>query len=295
MSEVQSELAHPGSEVRNTGEGGDFLAKKYRSYVFTYNNYSGEGEAQLAHFFTQNHWKYRYGHETAPTTGTPHLQGVCRAPNQIAWRSLCKQFPNVHWEPCKNWCASWKNYCNKGDDIVTSIPESLFDLDQWSSETFRITGPDMLLQWQAELREVLRHPPNSRDIYWVYDRWGNTGKSAFVLYLVKKFPRVYEINAEKIGDFYIHAERDAIAYLIDLPRDWEDKECLYRPIENLKNNKWADNKCVGHDNKRTCRKWKKPHIVVFANWEPVYHKISADRWVIYEIVGGELIKKSHQE
>lgn len=294
MSEVtdpKSELAHPGSEVRNTGKGGDLLGKKYRSYVFTYNNYSAEGEAQLAHFFRQNHWKFRYGHETAPTTGTPHLQGVCRAPHQVSWRELCKRFPCAHWEPCTNWCASWKNYCSKGDDIVTSVPEQLFDPEEWEESTFRLTGPEMFWPWQTALRELLGRPPNSRDIHWIYDRVGDSGKSAFVLYCVKNFPNVYEISAEKVGDFYIHAEPDAKAYFIDLPRDWEDKSCIYRPIENLKNNKWADNKCVGHDNKRVCRKWKKPHLVVMANWEPEYSKLSADRWKVYEVVNRELVHR----
>lgn len=45
------------------------------NYCFTYNNYTEDGEENLK-LYLQEHCKYAiYGHETAPTTGTPHLQG----------------------------------------------------------------------------------------------------------------------------------------------------------------------------------------------------------------------------
>lgn len=46
-----------------------------KQYVFTYNNYTPEGEAALKAWLGKNTKYAVYGHEVAPTTGTPHLQG----------------------------------------------------------------------------------------------------------------------------------------------------------------------------------------------------------------------------
>jgi len=46
-----------------------------KTYVFTYNNYSMEGECQLREWLVENTSYSTFGREVAPTTGTPHLQG----------------------------------------------------------------------------------------------------------------------------------------------------------------------------------------------------------------------------
>lgn len=50
----------------------DMAARK--TYCFTYNNYTPEIETRLQQFLTENTEYSIYGRETAPTTGTPHLQ-----------------------------------------------------------------------------------------------------------------------------------------------------------------------------------------------------------------------------
>ena len=45
------------------------------NYCFTYNNYTEPGEAALKTWLAENCKYAVYGHEVAPSTGTPHLQG----------------------------------------------------------------------------------------------------------------------------------------------------------------------------------------------------------------------------
>jgi len=45
------------------------------NYCFTYNNYTPEGEIALKDWLIANTKYSVFGHEVAPTTGTPHLQG----------------------------------------------------------------------------------------------------------------------------------------------------------------------------------------------------------------------------
>lgn len=50
------------------------MAARY-NYTLVYNNYTAEGEEKLKAWLTEKCKYAVYGHEIAPTTGTPHLQG----------------------------------------------------------------------------------------------------------------------------------------------------------------------------------------------------------------------------
>lgn len=88
---------------------------RYRDYVFTYNNYTKEGEEKLKNL---SGVKYMiFGHEVCPTTGTPHLQGYIEFKNSRFFPAVKKMFP---------WWVDFRNgspeqaatYCNKeGDDV----------------------------------------------------------------------------------------------------------------------------------------------------------------------------------
>ena len=88
----------------------------YRFFVWTLNNYTPEDEIHLAKM--KNYEWLLYGHELAPTTGTPHLQGAiwCKKPYTLF--NLAKQFPKgiqlFRSGPAKD-LAYWLAYCTKED------------------------------------------------------------------------------------------------------------------------------------------------------------------------------------
>lgn len=65
-------------------------ATKATCYVFTYNNYSAEGEAALQIWMTEKTKYAIYGHEVGES-GTPHLQGYLSLKRNTATRTLQKQ------------------------------------------------------------------------------------------------------------------------------------------------------------------------------------------------------------
>lgn len=53
------------------------------------------------------------GYETAPETGTPHIQGYAQFVQRIRLATLVSKYPGVHWEQAKG--TPWQNfvYCSK--------------------------------------------------------------------------------------------------------------------------------------------------------------------------------------
>ncbi|KAK3253587.1 hypothetical protein CYMTET_37169 [Cymbomonas tetramitiformis] len=66
--------------------------KKSRNFVFTFNNYQTKAEEHVAIDALDCRYM-KYGKEVAPTTGTPHLQGMVCFKNAISLKSVRKKLP----------------------------------------------------------------------------------------------------------------------------------------------------------------------------------------------------------
>lgn len=89
--------------------------KKSRGWCFTYNNYTVDTVRDLR---TMECKYIIFGKETAPETGTPHLQGYVLFNNQTYFRSVKKMIgDHAHIEAAKG--NPWQNreYCSKTGDF----------------------------------------------------------------------------------------------------------------------------------------------------------------------------------
>lgn len=88
---------------------------KSRSWVFTLNNYTPENvEALKALECTY----IVFGFETAPSTGTPHLQGYIYFNNQVRMKTVRKAITGVPWVRIANGSAKHNRvYCTKSGDF----------------------------------------------------------------------------------------------------------------------------------------------------------------------------------
>lgn len=91
----------------------------YRSWCFTWNNYSEEDLKAIGE------WKVSrlvVGKEIAPTTGTPHLQGSVTFTNTWRLAGLKALGKGIHWERMKDTRTEgpW-NYCKEDGDVVYNI------------------------------------------------------------------------------------------------------------------------------------------------------------------------------
>jgi hypothetical protein len=87
--------------------------KKTRAWRFTLNNYTDEEEAALK---VLENVKYMvFGHEIAPTTLTPHLQGYIYFKNDTSFTAVKKINPRMAWFNANASAEANRNYCTKED------------------------------------------------------------------------------------------------------------------------------------------------------------------------------------
>jgi hypothetical protein len=148
-------------------------------------------------------------------------------------------------------------------------------------------------EWQTKLLEILSNDPDKRKVYWICDEKGGAGKSQFCdKYEYENPNSVLTIastgSMRDIGDVIRNWKKcgNKLRTLIfDLPRTATERESIYTSIENIKNGRLTCTKYSG-----TTLRFKRPHVVIFANWMPEKQYLSEDRWDIYEIKDMKLIK-----
>lgn len=83
---------------------------KTHAYCFTWNNYTDDNIEALK---SENFRYLIFGHEVAPTTGTPHLQGYIYYKNQRTVSAIIKKLKGIHLEASHGSPAQNHQYCSK--------------------------------------------------------------------------------------------------------------------------------------------------------------------------------------
>lgn len=82
-----------------------------RTWCGTWNNYSDEDYDRI---LNDDKWRYIVvGKETAPATGTRHLQLYCVTTNPVWFSALKREYPECHWEKAKGNYDQNHKYCTK--------------------------------------------------------------------------------------------------------------------------------------------------------------------------------------
>lgn len=139
---------------------------------------------------------------------------------------------------------------------------------------------DDLRDWQREIVDDLRGPPDDRTINWIYDRNGGTGKTALCKHIIATFPDVLFLSSSNAKDAaYQIIKRDAPykIILINFPRQSEG-HVSYSSFESIKDGLVFCGKYAGG-----FKLFTSPHIYIFANWPPDMGMLSQDRWNITEL------------
>ena len=134
--------------------------------------------------------------------------------------------------------------------------------------------------WQQVLLQELEASPDSRKIIWYYDPAGNTGKTFFAKWRSQLDQSTVVLQNGKSNDLYhILAKHTAEirTVIIDMTRSSIDA-VNYNVIECIKNGYFQSNK---YDSRFVSI--PVPHVVVFANFEPIYSSLSADRWDVRKL------------
>lgn len=132
---------------------------KVRAWVFTINNYTDIDELHLSEATLSSAVKYiLYGKETAPTTGTPHLQGYIVF-NTTARRSQVKLIlgEKAWFSPAKGNFAQNFDYCTKSGDFCEygTRPKSQSDGGKKSAEEKKRKWDEAATNAKAGLIEAI--------------------------------------------------------------------------------------------------------------------------------------------
>lgn len=142
------------------------------------------------------------------------------------------------------------------------------------------TAPDVVWRpWQARQKEIMDGPAHPDHIDWIYDPVGLAGKSFFAKHMgmyegtfVTTTGNVYHV-ATQLQKVIEQSPESVLAVIFNFTRQ---KEChkVYDAIEALKDGMVSTQKYRGE----TLYLKETPHVVVFANYLPHLHHISARKW-----------------
>ena len=263
-------------------------------WCFTWNNYPDDWNDVIASAVKGAKVKYPKicwigGLEVAPTTGTRHVQGYLEfAPAGSTLRvrpmetlGLPKE---IHWgdengKPCRGSRTHNVAYCTKtAGEIKGTIP---YDAP--------LVLPT-IYGWQLDAFKKATAPPDGRSIHWYWESEGGKGKSTFVRYLCILSKTDESIRPLVVGGKAADMKHGVVSMkertglyptviLMDVPRSSIDY-ISYQGIEEVKNGVFFSQK---YESAMVTMPY--PNILVFANEEPCYGKMSQNRWRVNEITG----------
>lgn len=254
-----------------------------KRYCFTYNNYDVNS---LDHFKSVLNvlGKYIFGYETAPTTGTKHLQGYINLKTKERITGLIKKLgTGIHFEKCKGSETDNIKYCTKGG--------------QWESNFYKEVKTLKVIKdlrpWQKSIVDLTDKEPDERTINWVYDKTGNNGKTAFSKYMISKGSALVATagDAKDIANLLTNC--------IEAGRDLNDKTTFifniarsghisYSALEGVKDGLMTN---IKYEAKQLV--FNSPHVWVFSNDLPNFDKLSDDRWKVWTISDNILCEYHH--
>ena len=130
------------------------------------------------------------------------------------------------------------------------------------------------LGWQWELSQRLAAPPNPRVVLWRWEKNGNVGKSYFALHYAPE--QTFVITGGKHQDIHYAYQYQPYVFF-----DWSrcnESAFPYGLVEQYKNGYFLSTKYES-----VSKRFRVPHVVVFANFPPDISQMSLDRWDILEI------------
>ena len=159
----------------------------------------------------------------------------------------------------------------------------------YSPQAYKFWKNFKLNDWQSEvLPYLIKEDVDDRQILYIYDQEGNTGKTRLAEYLHIYHAAV--ITGGKASDMK-HAisrwqeitSKYPTIIVVDICRSENEKD--FTAIESIKNGLFFSGKYES----AMLHSAKKPNVIVFSNFPPQRSHLSADRWKIGKISNSKII------
>lgn len=146
--------------------------------------------------------------------------------------------------------------------------------------------------WQKDLVEELETKPNSRNIVWYYDPFGNSGKTFIAKHLgqykgafVSTKANTYHV-ATAIDEFLKQNGSNSILVVIFNFTRQQENHKIYQALEELKDGMMTSEKYKG----RTMY-FQHPHLICMGNYIPDVTSMTTDRWDIRALQNDIVVKR----
>lgn len=190
------------------------------------------------------------------------IADACAAFKEGGFRELVNHYP-----------AAFVKYSTGFERLKRKLEE--FEEEEMTDEDF------VPREWQKAVLEKLKEAPNDRNILWVTDVAGNSGKSRLARHLVFEHGAVQ--LSGRIADMACAYDKQRIV-IFDVTRAAADhSDHLYTFAEQLKNGIIFSSKYESRP-----KKFKPPHVVFFANFTWNREKWTHDRVVEFDLSDPEL-------
>ncbi len=283
-----STLSTDGSGEGNSNSSPSKRPTASKYWVFTFNNYSKEEVATLDTCLREKCEKFIYQPELSES-GTRHLQGFVKF-NEKNRPLEAVPIKGIHWAKMKKKSTEDDNYryCSKedtknGDTVIFNMtaPKDMKPIYYENIEEF--------YDWELELLEEIKVYKENRTIIWRYETKGLAGKTTFLKYLythqnelnIKGMVVVSGKSADMkncIVDYFNKMNETPGLVVVNIPRSTNMDYVSYTGIEELKDMFFYSGKYEGG---MICG--PRPMFIVMSNEEPIYDKMSSDRWDVKNI------------
>lgn len=291
----------------------DLSQNKYSNWVFTLMQ-GGEynclpASSKVGEALERHSDKFVFQLEKCPTTGREHYQGcfitrIRKRHRTILFDLAVDMGVDTERLTIDRMQGTWDQaveYCSKDESRIGMKTHYSKMLKEENAKKYK--GRDLSVfdekgfyPWQASLYEAIFEDgtynikgTSGREVIWIEDLCGNTGKSLFTKFLCFNNSNITKLAFGSGSQMRaaIVEEGPQECYIIDIPRrlcndDFENN--IYSVIEDLKNG-FIKSSMYG---KPKTLFMEPPVVIIFSNFICPTEKLSIDRWKIYSIMYNEL-------
>lgn len=282
----------------------DKSENKYRYWVFTWNdNDHGLPEfKKLKKFLDFYAEDYVFQEEKGELTGRNHYQGLIKSKNRSRHQTVLKEFREQFGENSEQvqhltidrmrgtWAEAY-SYCTKKETRVGELAEAVSRQQYEGNDIDFLEDPNRRYPWQNQIHDKIFESDqisikdaDDREITWVFDPQGNSGKSKYIKYLCSNSSDIVKVTfgtAPQLRSAIISCGIKKV-YIIDMPRTLASEDSLpslISTIEDLKNG-FVVSVFYG---KYQSLVMSPPHVYIFSNIRCPINMLSSDRWFNCEI------------
>lgn len=248
--------------------------------------------------------------EVTPTTGRLHFQCALKLKERKRQSTLLNDLvkatsiTDLSAVQIQRMMGNWEEaviYCSKKEtrfdpDILPYYSSGVVAPYAGSDIDF-LNNPENRYEWQDKLFDIIfevvptrLRDPHDRDIIWITDKQGNSGKSKFVKYCCfynKACTKISFGSAGQLRSSIIHAGAK-VCYFVDMPRTLGKDDHIDSIMSALEDtlNGFITSSYYGESKTLLMLP---PHVVVFSNDDAPISKMSSDRWKVYHLINKDLI------